>query len=459
MNPQLMEWCRLLIATPSVTGEGTQRIAELCVSELLDPAGIQARLFPSGHEGMHQVNLLAVVLGQDRAATPIVLNTHLDTVPPGGNAQWTACGGDPYAPTIVEDRIYGLGAADTKLDFAAKTAALIGCGTPRRTVYLAATFGEEHGLVGAKEMVEAGLLPGGALAFVGEPSQLELITAHKGLSVFELKVSFRPSRLEGSGSAQRSVYIGRAAHSSTPALGLNAIRMALETAAAPELRIIAINGGDAVNKVPARCELLWTGDSSDAPGGASHVEIVDRGRDEFIPAHAIGTIARFVGALYELAREAGPVEDDFAAPALTCNVGVIETARGHIRMEFELRSPPSLALDELRSRMERLVSKVASGSPETDLTLNARRVNPGFRCALDSETVDCGLAALAKAQLPLKTGVKAGCTEAGVYAAAGLKPVVIGPGPSVGVIHAPNEYNLLSQVEAAVRFYSALLET
>jgi len=68
------------------------------------------------------------------------------------------------------------------------------------------------------------------------------------------------------------------------------------------------------------------------------------------------------------------------------------------------------------------------------------------------------MTALARAQLPLETGVKAGCTEAGVYAAAGLHPIVFGPGPSTGVIHAPNEYNLLSEVEGAISFYRALLD-
>jgi acetylornithine deacetylase/succinyl-diaminopimelate desuccinylase-like protein len=68
------------------------------------------------------------------------------------------------------------------------------------------------------------------------------------------------------------------------------------------------------------------------------------------------------------------------------------------------------------------------------------------------------MAALARANLPMDNGVKAGCTEAGIYAAAGLQPIVFGPGPSTGVIHAPNEYNLLSEVAAAVRFYRALLE-
>jgi acetylornithine deacetylase/succinyl-diaminopimelate desuccinylase-like protein len=59
--------------------------------------------------------------------------------------------------------------------------------------------------------------------------------------------------------------------------------------------------------------------------------------------------------------------------------------------------------------------------------------------------------------LELRTNVKAGCSEAGIYAAAGLKPVVFGPGPSTGVIHAPNEYNLLSEVDEAARFYRELL--
>jgi hypothetical protein len=32
------------------------------------------------------------------------------------------------------------------------------------------------------------------------------------------------------------------------------------------------------------------------------------------------------------------------------------------------------------------------------------------------------------------------------------------PRPAPGVIHAPNEYNLLSEVEGVVRFYRALLK-
>src|SRR5262245_56701093 len=167
MDPALLEWCRRLIACRSVTTEGTRRIVELCAAEMLAPAGIAARFIPSAREGNEQVNLVAVIRGRDSSLRPIVLNTHLDTVPPGAPELWTACGGDPFTGRIDGDRIYGLGTADTKLDLAAKIFAFTAVGTPRRDVYLVGTFGEEHGLTGAKEIMETATLPAGAMAFVG----------------------------------------------------------------------------------------------------------------------------------------------------------------------------------------------------------------------------------------------------------------------------------------------------
>src|SRR6266852_791690 len=241
MEQSILAWCRRLIGCRSVTGEGTRAIAELCAAELLAPRGISARLIPSSREGAEQVNLIAIVKGRDSALAPLVLNTHLDTVPPGDLALWTECAGDPFTAVIAGERIYGLGAADTKLDFLAKTV----------------TFGEEHGLVGAKEIAEAGLVPRGAIAFVGEPSHLEVITAHKGLMVFELKLEFEPLRIDGAESTARAIFTGRAAHSSTPHLGQNAIVAALKALAAhPESHVVSLAGGDAVNKVPARCEAI-----------------------------------------------------------------------------------------------------------------------------------------------------------------------------------------------------------
>ena len=460
MDTALLEWCRRLIACRSVTDEGTRRIAELCASEMLAPAGIAARLIPSTREGNRQVNLVAAIRGRDSSLRPIVLNTHLDTVPPGAPELWTACGADPFAARVEGDRIYGLGAADTKLDFAAKVFALTATGTPRRDVYLVGTFGEEHGLTGAKEIVEAAILPAGAMAFVGEPSRLEVITAHKGLMVFELNLGFTPLRVDQPMQARRLAFAGKAAHSSTPALGVNAIEVALEaTAINLKLNLAAISGGTAVNVVPARCDVVVATDAAlDFPvGGAVEAAAVDRAVAEIIPPEVVTTAIRFIAALRKYADNGGGLEPDYAAPTLTCNPGVIRSTSGSMTLEFELRPPPGLALAEVRTGVARVVEEVSRTTAGMSLTLGEKRANPGFRAAAASETVEIAMGALAGAGLALNSGVKSGCTEAGIYAGAGLEPVVIGPGPATGVIHAPNEYNLLSDVEAAVRFYRALL--
>lgn len=317
--------------------------------------------------------------------------------------------------------------------------------------------------MGAKEIAAAGLLPPSALTFVGEPSHLEVITAHKGLMVFELTVGFEPQRFEQKPrTAQRAVFEGRAAHSSTPALGRNAIRRALTALVAnPQLAVASIAGGDAVNRVPARCEVVAAGDYASSMAGVGASLVADREAAvprDYIPAQAIATLARFAAALQEFADHAGAPEAGYAAPTLTCNPGVIRSAEGSIALEFELRPPPALALDAVRAGVAEIVARLAPGAPALKLALVERRANPGFRSTLEGETVELAMAALARAGLGLEFGVKAGCTEAGVYAAAGLRPVVFGPGPSTGVIHAPNEYNLLTEVDGAIRFYRELLQ-
>ena len=456
-DPAIVDMCKRLVAIPSVTGEGTRRIAEFCASEMLAPHGIEARIIASAQEGPEQVNLVAFVAGLNHEATPLLLNTHLDTVPPGDPAQWTECGGKPFEASIDNDRIYGLGTADTKLDFVAKATALAQCRRPSRDVWLVGTFGEEHGLVGAKELAASGMLPRGAIAMVGEPSHLQVITAHKGLMAFELAIGFTPARVANELEVRKVFLNGKAAHSSTPALGENAIAKAIAAIGSrSNLQVVSIDGGDAVNKVPARCEIIVAADSAAILEGSAE-EIIGRAT-HVIPARAISAVAQFIHALDEFAHAGGPAEADYAAPTLTSNVGVINTRDERIIMQFELRPPPSLALDVVREGVNTIVRQLADSARDLDLRLTEKRANPGFRSSGGSEAVELGMAALARTHLPLENGVKTGCTEAGVYAAAGLQPIVFGPGPSTGVIHAPNEYNLLSEVEAAVRFYRALLE-
>ncbi len=460
MDEHTLAWCKRLIGCRSVTGEGTRTIAELAARELLIPHGIEPRLIPSVREGSEQVNLIAIVKGRDSGRAPLVLNTHLDTVPPGDQHLWTECGGDPFGATVAGQRIYGLGAADTKLDFIAKATALIAERTPRRDVWLVATFGEEHGLVGARELAQSGILPRGALAFVGEPSRLEVITAHKGLMVFALRIGFtRALEAVEPAAYRRLICAGRAAHSSTPALGRNAILLALDALGAqPTMRVVGIRGGDAVNKVPATCEMVVTG-SEGLPTIGAPLDNASGVPSGLIPRAALTALAQFVAALQDFADRAGTEEPGYAPPTLTCNPGRIISSDDALVLDFELRPPPGLALVVVRAGVGAIAARVARDAGRVTIELDERRANPGFRSALDRETLEVAIGALARADLPLHTGVKAGCTEAGIDAAAGLEPVVFGPGPSTGVIHAPNEYNLLEEVEGAIRFYREVLQS
>jgi len=459
MDAQLAEWCRRLIACRSVTGEGTDGIMRLCAEEILKPHGLKPRLLPSASEGSSQVNLVCLARGREQDRAPVILNTHLDTVPPGDPASWTECPEGPFFANFSGERIYGLGAADTKLDFCAKALALIECGIPRRDVYLVATFGEEHGLVGAKELARSGILPSGALAFIGEPSRLQVITAHKGLMVFQLEIEFEP-RLEGEKSfpIYRLIFEGRSAHSSTPSLGVNAIECAIRALASrSDLRFASINGGDAVNKVPALCVIAVGGEPAPPIPNAVYLQPTGTMSADFVPNGVFSILLSFIASLSAFADRAGTPEADYSAPTLTFNPGVIQSSGNCIRLEFELRPPPALPLDDVRAGVAEIAENLSRSFPKQKIVVAERRANPGFRSALDNETVELAMAALAAAHLPLDSGVKAGCTEAGIYASVGISPVVFGPGPSTGVIHAPNEHNLVPDVEGAVRFYRELL--
>ena len=182
----LVAWAERFIATPSESRLGNAAIADVA-GELLRELGLAADL-ESVHAGgaTHHAVLCETGAGSDAI---LLLVTHLDTVPPGDSAAWTATGGDPFRPTRDGDRLYGLGSADAKVDFVCKAHALAAeRGSLTRGVRLVGTFGEEIGMLGARWLVESGLTRGATRALVGEPSELAIVHAHKGYAVYEARV-------------------------------------------------------------------------------------------------------------------------------------------------------------------------------------------------------------------------------------------------------------------------------
>jgi len=94
----------------------------------------------------------------------IVLNSHVDTVPPGDTALWHT---DPLVPVEKDGRIYGRGAMDAKGCLAAMIVAFEELARRRDDlpgrVILMAVGGEERGGLGTKTEVANGLRANAAL--------------------------------------------------------------------------------------------------------------------------------------------------------------------------------------------------------------------------------------------------------------------------------------------------------
>lgn len=166
----------------------------------------------------------------------VILQAHMDVVP-------------PHIPAREDEQyIYGRGSCDTKGSIASMIVAAQNAKDDGVTDFgLLFTVDEEVAFAGAKS---AELLVKETAAFlvVGEPTQLQPVTAHYGILVFSL------------------VCIGKAAHSSEPQLGENAIDKLIALLAGPvkELQlspktlmsVVKISGGVADNVIPERAEAV-----------------------------------------------------------------------------------------------------------------------------------------------------------------------------------------------------------
>jgi acetylornithine deacetylase len=123
-----------------------------------------------------------------RVEGAVVLSGHSDVVPVDGQ-NWTT---DPWTVTERDGRLYGRGTCDMKGYVAVAVWALVrgqkqGLSRP---LQLALSYDEEVGCTGAPPMIKtmAEVLPKGQAALIGEPSNMKIITGHKGGTGYSVHV-------------------------------------------------------------------------------------------------------------------------------------------------------------------------------------------------------------------------------------------------------------------------------
>jgi acetylornithine deacetylase/succinyl-diaminopimelate desuccinylase-like protein len=378
-----------------------------------------------------------------------LLVTHLDTVDPGPPEFWTETNGNPFALTQKEDRLHGLGSADTKLDALCKLfAAYQYRGHPlRRTLQLLGTHQEEVGAVGARQFVQS---PAFLARFVAcsEPSELKIIRAHKGYAVVEIEIELQPTATV-SGPFERLVLDGRSAHSSTPDLGINAIELALQ--AVRSVPFCSLEGGTAANIVPGRCVVVRPRQS----GQSGSVQTL-------ADCHDATAAASLSNRLFELWRQLALAQHPqtnsaFDPDRSVVNWGIARINGPRANLTFDCRLLPGHDPELLTTTFQARCRAVAQ-SVGAEILVMVSRSNPAMELSEPSELLSNARRACQDVGLSDLPGVKPTNTEAGVFYRAGAEAIVFGPGRSTGNAHTANEHTFLSQMEKAIEFYRALIE-
>lgn len=222
------------------------------IADYLASHGVASELVPTP-DGL-KASLFATIGPTD--VPGIGLSGHTDVVPVDPKA-WDSA---PFELVERDGKLYGRGTADMK-GYLACVLAMVPNLLQRRLkipMHLVFSYDEEVGCLGVRPMIgEFGKrLPKPRLVFVGEPTSMEVVDAHKGPVRWRVEV------------------VGRAAHSSMAPLGVNAItyaaRLVSEIEAIendlrnrspdprfdppyPTLQVTEIAGGIAANIVPPVC--------------------------------------------------------------------------------------------------------------------------------------------------------------------------------------------------------------
>ena len=220
-------------------GAGEREIAAY-VADWARAAGLEVEVLEAT-PGRPSVVVRALGMGGGRS---LLLCGHLDTVGSEGM--------DDPGVRVEGDRLHGRGAYDMKAGVAA---ALIACREAAGLglagdVVVAAVADEEHASLGVQEVLETVRADA---AIVTEPTELEIVVAHKGFVWAEIEVT------------------GRAAHGSRPHLGVDAISKtgpiltalgALDAGLGARTHPLlgrgsvhasVIRGGEELSTYPARC--------------------------------------------------------------------------------------------------------------------------------------------------------------------------------------------------------------
>lgn len=240
-----------LIGFPTVSADSNLELIDYVETRLQKHGYETTRT--SNEEGT-KANLLARI--GPNVAGGLALSAHTDVVPVSGQ-DWQS---DPFELVHRDDSLIGRGTSDMKGFIALALAAALKVDPARlsKPLHLVLSYDEEVGCLGAMAMhAQLEALPDKPrFVLIGEPTDMHLVTAHKGIQSMTTRIRGKPG------------------HSSRPSGGASSIACAAKfiagigellprevdrdfDPAAATFNVGIIKGGEAVNIIPEWCELQW----------------------------------------------------------------------------------------------------------------------------------------------------------------------------------------------------------
>ncbi len=223
-------------------------------------------------------NVWAVNKHFDHEKPTLLLNSHHDTVKP--NSAYTR---DPFAATIEEGKLYGLGSNDAGgclVSLLATFTYFFEAQDLNFNLLFAGTAEEEiNGKNGIASLLP--LIPNIDVAIVGEPTLMQMAVSEKGLVVFDAKV-------KGTASHAAHPNTDNAIYKCIPVLDWFKdfkFKKVSEALGEVKLTVTQINAGSQHNVVPASVDLVIDVRVNDRYSNAEVAEILEKNApvDEIIP--------------------------------------------------------------------------------------------------------------------------------------------------------------------------------
>ncbi|MCU1691499.1 MAG: peptidase, partial [Frankiales bacterium] len=253
-----------LLAVPSVTGSDAESEAQHALARRLSGVGMDVDLwsvdlpatlrhpdFPGLEAPRTEAWGLVGAWGGDDGPT-VVLNGHIDVVPPGDRG-WTTA---PWSGEVRGGAVLGRGACDMKAGLACQVAAvqaLRAAGVQLRgRVLLESVVGEEDGGLGTFATLQRGYR--GDLAVICEPTSGDLVPACAGALTFRLTVPGRSvhasARLEGVDAIDKYLLVHAALRRLEAARNRDAHPLMARYALPYPLSVGTVRAGDWASSVP-----------------------------------------------------------------------------------------------------------------------------------------------------------------------------------------------------------------